>query len=167
MPLPIGTIELIMHQFIGVIGKTVYLLQYDTPFFFNVIQIEKRVEQHVGQQIDGLRQLPTFNFGQITTVFLAGKRIKRPAHCVDLLGNGQGAMSQRTLEEHVLDKVGDTVFSRSFMPGPILDPKTDGRGIGPGDGLGQNADTVIENGFFNHVSRARNIIENYSSSENT
>ena len=111
---------------------------------------ERRVQDDVGEDVEGQRQVLVEHLDVVAGVFLGGERVELPADRVDRLGDVFGRPRARALEEHVLDEVRDAAALRGFVARPARQPDADADRSNLRHPLGQNAKTVIE-----HVSDDR------------
>lgn len=68
------------------------------------------------------------------------------AHVLDLNLEGLLSTLVGALEGHVLEEVGGAVVGGGLVARAGIDPHADGGGLGPGDGLGGDAQAGIESG---------------------
>jgi len=86
-------------------------------------------------------------------VFLPGKGIHDAADGIYRSGNIESGSAFCTFEQHVLNEMGHAVSRLIFITGTTADPCSDGYGTNVADLFRDKPDTVIENGFIDHLSQ--------------
>ena len=139
------------------LGWTGSILGYElAKAGLDVVAIERGVQHDVRQDVDGQRQVLVQHLDVVAGVFLRRERIELAADRVDRLRDILGRPRPGALEEHVLDKVGDAVQLRLFVPRSGLDPNADRDGADVLHLLGQHNQTVGQHlapdvaEFFHH-----------------
>src|SRR5690606_2803955 len=87
------------------------------------------------------------HFGVVTRVFFRGKGVHVAADAVEAVGNILGRMARGSLEQHVLDKMGNTVHFRGFVTRSGSHPDAEGDGPASRNRLNQNAQSAWQNIF--------------------
>ncbi len=85
-----------------------------------------------------------------TGVLLPGKRVRKAADGVQLLGDLRPRPVTGPLENHVLDEVGDAVFLGIFIPGSRVHPEAQGDGSEEVHLFRYDPDTIFQRRFTKH-----------------
>src|SRR6266567_361679 len=142
----------VVNQVVGGVFEEADLLENDFPLLFDLLRVEQGVEKDVGEERHRLREELVEDLGVIADVLAAGECVEDPAEGVDLPGDLQGAPLRGSLEEEMLDEMGDTVELNPLVPGAAGNPDADGYRVGMGNIFGDDANAVVENRFFDHVN---------------
>jgi hypothetical protein len=81
-------------------------------------------------------------------MLFSSEGIQIPTDGFETLGDLRKAVAASSLEDHVLEKVGDAVGVFIFITGADVDPHADGNGTNVRYDLSDDPDPGIENGFF-------------------
>jgi hypothetical protein len=123
---PTGPVEQIMNVIVRGILYHLNLLKDDHSLLLHVFIIDERMEENVGKEIDGKRQIFVDHFGIKTGVFPSCKCIERSADGVNLFGDVESGSSLCPFEKKVFNEMGDPIFLRRFISGPRVYPYSDG-----------------------------------------
>ncbi|CDN45103.1 hypothetical protein BN871_GL_00050 [Paenibacillus sp. P22] len=134
------------------------LFEDDVLFLRQFFLVEPGVEEHVRESIDRKRQMLVEHLGEIACIFLCRERIHIAPDAVEQVGDILGAACIRAFEEHMLDKMGDTVVGRRFAAGSRLDPNAERYGTAGGNRFRDNAQTVAESIYIHRISSLSLII---------
>ena len=124
-----------MQKVFGVVEVHLDLFKDDLALFFYVLGIEQRAENEVGDDIKGDGEMLVENLGVEADLFLGSESIEHAADGVHFAGDSFGGAALSTLEDHVLDEVGEAVFFGDFAAGTVANPDADGDGANVGHGL--------------------------------
>ena len=116
-------IKQFMHIFIGRILNHPDLLQNHASLPLHIVGIELRMKKDVGKDLKTLFHMGFQDLRVETGVFPSGKGVDDTPNSIDLFGDIQGAALFRSLEKHMFDKVGQTVFFRRLIPRPGTHPE--------------------------------------------
>ncbi len=101
----------------GAIEIHLDLFKDDAFFLGHVVFPEERAEEHVGQDVEGVRGVFVENLGVEADDFLAGEGVGVAADGVELAGDFVGGAALGAFEEHVLDEMADSIFGGGFAAG--------------------------------------------------
>jgi hypothetical protein len=148
--------ESLAEQFVDLIVRRVIhhmnFLEDDTPFLLYFVRIQNGVKDDVGEEIDRQRESSGQHFGIIAAELATGECIEHPADRIDLLGDFLRISASGPLEEHVLNKVGNAALGEILMARTVFHPEAEGDGMGRGNFLRYNANTIFKDRFINHSS---------------
>ena len=125
-------------------------LQNDPPLQGGVPAVKAGVEEHIAQYVCTLDQMGIQHPSEEAGGLLGGISVNLPADGVHLFGQGGGGAALGAFEQHMLNKVGGSVFGGLFVAGAHTGPDTQGGGAHPRGGLQQNAHSVGEGYLFVH-----------------
>ena len=108
----------------GVVGLA-DLLQHDRAFAGQLVRVEHRVLQNVGDDIESERHVVGQHLGVVGGVLAARVGVQVAADRLDLLGDVERRAPLGALEGHVLEQVGDAVDLCRFVAGADVDPGAD------------------------------------------
>ena len=131
----------------GVVVVPLELLLDDRAFAVDLLLGEGGVEEHVGGYVDCSLEAVEGDDVPVAGVFLVRVGIEGAAGALDLLGDHVGAGAAfGSLEDHVLEEVGDAVQALGLGAGANPNKEIDGGGLGGGDGGGDDTQSVGERG---------------------
>ncbi len=145
---PEATRENVVEKILGIVHVHLDFFEDDLAFFPDVAGIELGTKNEVGDNVEGDGQMLVEDFGVEANLLLRGERIEHAADRVHFAGDSFGGAALGTLENHVLDEMGEAVFFRNFAAGAVADPDADGDGAHVGHGLGDDHEAVAENVFL-------------------
>jgi len=114
--LPEHFLEEDVHVFIRGILDHSDFLHNDLLLAGNFLGGKDRVEEDIGEDIDHQRQMGVQDLGMEADILLRGERVGETAHGIKFAGNILSAPLLRTLEQHVLNEMGDPAFFGFFIP---------------------------------------------------
>src|SRR5579883_3228653 len=152
---PDGLEEDIVHEIVGLVLMALDLFQDDVLFPAQLLRVDHRVAEHVGEDVDRIRNILRKHFGVVAGVLLVGEGIQIAADPVDLVGDLLGAAPLGPLEEHVLDHMRDSPKLVFLIARPDPDPNTDRCGLDIIDVFGDNPNTIIEHFTLYHKPSSR------------
>ena len=95
------------------------LLQDHRLLALQLLGVEERVQQDVGQEIDRERQVLVEHLHVEAGVLLGGEGVHLAAHRVHRAGDVLGAAGGGALEDEVLDQVGDAAAGSGSWRDPV------------------------------------------------
>ena len=114
--------KIILHEILRRIFDRVNFFDNDGLLFGHFIRVKNRIGQHIGQNVDGERQMFVKKMRIIASQFFAGERIQMPSVSFQTFGNVAGFAARRAFKHHVLDKMRDAVFFRALIARAVLHP---------------------------------------------
>jgi len=137
--------ENIVEKIFGIVEIHLDLFEDNLAFFADVVGIETRTENEIGDDIEGDGQVLVEDLGVKANLFLGSESVEHAADGIHLAGDIFGGTAFGAFEDHVLEKVREAVFGRDFAAGTIADPQTDGDGADMLHGLSNDDQSVGEN----------------------
>jgi hypothetical protein len=148
--------ESLAEQFMDLVIRRVIhhmnFLEDDTPFFLNLVRIKYGVKDDVGEEIDCQRKTFCQYLGIIAAELATGECVQHPSDRIDLLCDSLGISAFGSLEEHVLYEVGYAALGEILMARTVFHPEAEGGGMGRGNFLRYNANSVLKGRFINQSS---------------
>ena len=117
--------EDVVEQVLGIVHFHLQLFEDDALFLFDVRFPKQRIAHHVGQDVEGQRQMLVQDLGVVTDHLLGGERVEAAADGIHRARDVFGRAVLGALEEHVLDEMRDAVLGGSFAARAGLDPDTE------------------------------------------
>ena len=151
MPPPKNLVKQVMDMVIGRVLHHFNLLEDYIPFPFDLIGIKDRVQKDIREELDGKGTMLIQHLCVKTGILLFRKPIEDAPHRVDLLGYIMGAPALRSLEDQVLDKMGNPLFLGTLLARSRSDPNPDGNRPDMGDILRDDADSIFQDGLLIHL----------------
>ena len=125
-----GRLEMIEDDVVGRVLGLADLLQHHGALARQLLGIECRVLQDVGDDVDGERQIARQDLGVIGRLLARGIGVEMPAHRLDLLGDGpRAAPALGALEGHVLQQMRDAVDLGRLVARADIGPDAEGDGL--------------------------------------
>ena len=118
--------EEVMDQVVGRVLHHLDLLEHNRLFALELLGVEDRVQEDVGQEIDRERQVLVEHLDVEAGVLFGGERVHLTADGVHGTGDRLGAARRGPLEHEVLDQVGHPAAVFGLVARPGLDPHADG-----------------------------------------
>ena len=122
MVLPETLREELVNQDVGIVFVDLDLFQDHAPLALDLSGGEHRVQHQVGQHVERDRHVLGQRLYVEADGLFAGKGVQVPADRIHFAGDVLGRTGARALENHVLDKVGDSVGLRGLATRTGLDP---------------------------------------------
>ncbi len=144
--LPEALREQLVDQQVGVVLVHLDLFQNHAALALDVGVGENRVEDQVGEHVQGDGHVVSQRLDVEADGFLAGEGVQVAADRIHLAGNVLGGAGTGALEEHVLHKVGDAAGLGQFAPRAGLDPHAHGHRAQVIHALGQQDQAVRQYG---------------------
>ena len=145
MVLPEALGEQLVDQIVGRILDHLDLFDDHFLLALDVVRGQRRVEDDVGEDVEGERQVLIEHLDVVARVFLGRECVELPADRVDGLRDIFRRPRRGPLEEHVLHEVGDAPLLGCFVAGSSRQPDADADGADLCHPLGEDAEPVIEN----------------------
>ena len=130
---------MIEDDVVGRVFRGTDLLQDHMLLALQLLLVESRIDENVGEKIDGERHVVLEDAGIIGGRFDTGRGIELAADILDLFGDLAGTAPVGALEGHMLEEMGNAMLALGLVAGTGLDPDAERRagklrhGIG-GDG---------------------------------
>ena len=122
----------------------------DAALVGNVRFREKGIEEHLAEDVRRLVQMAVQHAGIKARGVAGRKGVDLPADGVHPPGKLGGGAVRRTLEEHMLDKMGAALLAAAFVARADADPDTDGGGADAGHFFVRDAHAVGKCDNFVH-----------------
>jgi len=147
--------ERLIDEDAGKLGRTVLdagqLLEDDRALFFEFGTIHDGVADHIGEDVDGLHRGGVGHLGVVDGDLPVGGCVVHSPDTLDGLGNiTRGGPAGSTLEEHVLEEMGEPGFGIELVTAARADVHADRRRTGMRHFAGDDAEAVGECGSFVH-----------------
>src|SRR4029078_8924639 len=144
-----STLRQIEDQIVRRVAGRPDLLQDNVALALELVGIENRLGQDVGQDVEGLGPVVLEDAGIVGRGFHAGRRIYFAAGGFDLFRNGLGRAPLGSLEGHVLEEMGYAVLVRQFVAGTGLYPDAERHRLEMRHAMRYDMQTVIQTRNFN------------------
>ncbi|GMA96750.1 hypothetical protein GCM10025881_35740 [Pseudolysinimonas kribbensis] len=122
------------------------LLEDDPAFALELLGVENRRGDHVGQHGHGHRQVDVAHLGVVTGVLLRGQGVVLSAHLVEAHGDVEGRAGRGALEQQMLEEVGGAVGRRLLVARADRDPEADRRALRARHALAEDPHAAREDG---------------------
>ena len=142
--------EDLVPEIVGRVLHHLDLFQHDLLLARDLVGVERRPQQHVGQHVDGAGQVLVEHLDVVARALLGREGIELAADGVDLLRDVLGRPARRALEEHVLDEMRDARVGRALVARPAGQPRPEADRAHAGHGLGEQTQSVVEPFEGNH-----------------
>ena len=120
------------------------LFEDDAALGLELVGVEQRRGEHVGEHLDRHRQILVADLGVVAGVLLGGHRVVLAADRVERDGDVERRARRGALEEQVLEEVRRAVGDRLLVARADRDPEADGRALRSGHLLAQDAHAAGE-----------------------
>ena len=147
VPLPEMLLEDVVDVLVGRVLHHADLLEDDGFLLVDVIEVEQRVDEDVGQQVDGQREVVVGHLDVERRQLLAGEGVHHAPDGIDVGGDVKGRPPGRPLEEHVLDEVGRPVDPLVLVARAAGNPGADRDGADVTDLFRDDLDPVRKDCF--------------------
>ena len=131
-----------VDEVVGIVLIHFYFFENDAALLRDVAGIEDGMEDEIAEDIHGERKMLVENFDVEADAFLRRECVHVAADRIDLAGDGFGGAGLGSLEDHVLDEVGDAVEFGIFVARAGLQPDADRDRANVGHLLGDNGQAV-------------------------
>ena len=115
----------LVDEIVGIILVHFDLFQNDAPLTSDILNGEDRVEYQIAEYVESNRQVLIENFNVETDAFLRRESIHIAADRVYLPSDLFRRAIPGSLENHVLNEMGDAIPLRIFVSGAGFDPYPD------------------------------------------
>jgi hypothetical protein len=124
-----------VHAVLGRVFVHVQLFEDDLPLGLDVVVAERRLGEHVGEHVDAELDMRARQPRDVRRVLLRREGVHVAADTVDRLGDVTGRASVRSLEQQVLEEVGDAAQRLRLVTRSDADPHAHARRVGFGHSL--------------------------------
>ena len=114
--------QIVEHEVVGRVLGGADLLDDDALLAGELLGIERRIGQDVGQHVERERNVGAQHARVIRGALDAGRRIEVAADRLDLFGDLARGAPRRALERHVLEQMGNTVLVGLLVAASRADP---------------------------------------------
>ena len=122
-------LQIVEHEIVGrVLGRT-DLLHDDVLLALELVRIELRIRQDVGQHVERERHVAFQHAGVVGGGLEARRGVDVAANRLDLLGDLARAAALGALERHVFQEMRDAVLVRPLVAAAGADPDAERRGL--------------------------------------
>ena len=135
-------LQIVENDVVGRIARLAELLQHHILFAYQIIGIEARVGDQIGDDRHTQRQIARQQPGVEHRGVAAGPGVEIAADVLDLLGDGAGAARCGALEHHMLEQMRQPIVLRRFIARADVGMERNGNGFHPGRGTSRNAQAV-------------------------
>src|SRR5579871_1468880 len=135
----------VVEEIFGIVEIHLDLFEDHLAFFADVVGIETRAEDEIGDDVESDGQMLVENLGVETDLFFGGEGIEHAADGIHFAGDIFGGAAFGAFEDHVLEEMSEAVFGGVFAAGAIADPDADGDGADMLHGLGDDDQSVGKN----------------------
>ncbi len=142
---PEATGENFVEEILGVVQVHLDLFEDHLALFPNVVGIEFRAKNEIGNDVEGDRQVLIEDLGIEADLLFGGEGIEHAPDGVHFTGNVFGRASLRALEDHVFHEVGKAVLFGDFAAGTVADPNAYGDGTDVRHQLGDDHQAIGQN----------------------
>ena len=118
------------------------LLEHDLPLGVDLVLGQRRPEQHLGEEPEGILGVLVEEPGVKMGGLLAGGRVRGGAHAVEELRDLDRRVTLRALEQQVLEEVGDPGLLGCLVAGASADPEPEGDRAHRGHLLGDHLEAT-------------------------
>ena len=134
------------------------LLQDHRALALDLLRLEGRVLQYVGEDIEGERNVFLKHLRVVGRTFARGVSVEMAADCFDLLGDGECAAPAGALEGHVLEKMRNPVDVGRLMARADIDPDAERDRVDGVDTVGRDPQSVGQSGKLRRHSIIQSIV---------
>ena len=131
-----------MHQIIRIIFLHLQFFEDDALFLGDIFFPKQRMQDEIGQHVEGEREMLVENFRVVADQLLGGEGVEISADRIDGARDLFRGPVAGAFEEHVLDEVRDAVLLGRFVARSGADPDADRDGADMRHDFGDDADTV-------------------------
>ena len=139
-------LEVVEDHVIGRVFGLSDFLDDDALLALEFFEVEGRVLEDVGQDIDGERYIIAQDPGVIGSLFACGVGVDETADAFDFLGDAARRAPCRSLERHVLEHVGDAVRVLGFVARACANPHAHRCRLQMGHLVGDDSQTILKPG---------------------
>ncbi len=129
----------------GVIVGRAELLEDHAALVVELVLLEQRGGEHVGDDVDRHRQVAVLDLGVVAGVLLGRQGVVLAADGVEAHRDVERAAGRSALEQEVLKKMGRAVGRRHLVARPDGHPIPDGRAPRPGNPFAEDSHAARQN----------------------
>ncbi len=148
---PCPPLQQVEDQIVGRVVRGGDLLQDHVALALQLLPIEHRIDEDVGQHIESQPPVVLENPRVIGGVLHGRRCIDVAARCLDLLGDVAGRASLRALEGHMLEEMRDPVLHRLLVARAGPDPDAERHRLELRHGMGHHSQAVRQRGDFDRA----------------
>lgn len=141
----------VMHQIFGRVLVHRDFFQHNAAFLVQLLLVHRRVHHHVSDNVDGELNVLVDDLGVAAGAVLAREGVQLPADRVHFLGNLPDGALRRSLENHVLNEVGEAVFFRRFHHRTHMHPRADRHRPQMRQAFPQHTQAIGQHPFITHT----------------
>ena len=142
-------LQMLENQVVGRVGDGADLLNDDVLLAQQLVAVEGRLGQDVGEHIERQRHVGLEHARVIGGVLGAGRRVEIAADGLDLLGDLPRGAPARALERHVFEKMRDAVFVAPLVAAAGIDPHAERGGLEMRHRVGHHIDAGFQGRHLN------------------
>ena len=142
----VSGVEEFAQQFVGRVLDHLHLFEDHFLLAIQIVLVEARVREEVGEQIKCLGQTSVRNLYGETGHLMGRKRVKVSPQPIGFNGNVASRAALGPFENRVFDEMADAVEFRRFVTRATSHPNAGGYRPQTGHVLSQNRDAVGESG---------------------
>ena len=133
-------------EIVGRVGDRADLLDDDVLLAHDLVAVERRLGQDVGQHVERQRHVGLEHARVIGGALGAGRGIEIAADRLDLLGDLAGGAPSRALERHVFEEMRDAVLVAPLVAAAGIDPDAERGRLEMRHRFGHHADAGFQGG---------------------
>ena len=141
------------NQIVGRVGDGADLLNDDVLLAQQLVAVEGRLGQDVGEHVERQRHVGLEHARIIGGVLGAGRGIEIAADRLDFLGDLPRAAPPRALERHVFEEMRDAVLVAAFVAAAGIDPDAERSRLEMRHRVGHDLDAGFQGGHrYTHAA---------------
>ena len=145
--------EKLVDQVLGIVLGHANFFQDHALLARDVFRGEFRLEDHVGDDVEGFGEMLVQDARVEADHFLGSEGVEHAPERVDFPGYVFGGAAAGAFEDHVLDEMRDPVEVLRLPAGAGAKPYADGNGVDVRHGVGEDHQAVGQDCFFDVARR--------------
>mmetsp|Transcript_16010 Transcript_16010/g.44269 ORF Transcript_16010/g.44269 Transcript_16010/m.44269 type:complete len:252 (-) Transcript_16010:259-1014(-) len=137
-------VQVIQDQFFLILVDFLHFSENDLPFSLNGLRLKVGVQQNVGNDFNGSRDILREDLRKVSRLFARCVGIEVSTHVFNLFLQLSLGAFLGSLKGHVFQKMGCSVVLGSLVTGARVDPNTDSSSFGTDGGFATDAESVRE-----------------------
>jgi hypothetical protein len=137
------------HEIVGRIFGGADLLHDHVLLALQLLRIERRIGQDVGENVERERHVGREHARVIGRALDTGRGVEVAADGLDLLGDLAGGSPRGALEGHMLQEMGDAMLVGALIAAATAGPDAERGGLQMRHGIGHNRETRRKTRDFN------------------